>query len=141
MYKDILLPIDLEHESTEKAVPVAVNLCQLTGANLHVLAVLPDVGMSIVSQYFPKDYEKKALAEALERCRAFVKQRVPDGIQVRHVVGSGTVYAVILNTAEKVKADLIVMWSHRPELKQFLLGPHAAHVVRHAHCSVLVVRD
>ncbi|MCH6583482.1 MAG: universal stress protein, partial [Proteobacteria bacterium] len=92
MYKDILLPIDLEHESTEKAVPVAVNLCQLTGANLHVLAVLPDVGMSIVSQYFPKDYEKKALAEALERCRAFVKQHVPDGIQVRHVVGSGTVY-------------------------------------------------
>ncbi len=141
MYKDILLPIDLEHESTEKAVPVAVNLCQLTGANLHVLAVLPDFGMSIVSQYFPKDYEEKASEAALDRCRAFVKQHIPDGIQVRHVVGSGTVYDVILNTAEKVKADLIVMASHRPELKQYLLGPNAARVVRHAQCSVLVVRD
>ncbi len=141
MYKDILLPIDLEHESTEKAVPVAVNLCQHTGANLHVLAVLPDVGMSIVSQYFPKDYEKKTLEAALDRCRAFVKQHIPDDIQVRHVVGSGTVYDVILNTAEKVKADLIVMASHRPELKQYLLGPNAERIVRHAHCSVLIVRD
>ena len=140
MYKDILLPIDLEHESTEKAVPVAVNLCQSTGANLHVLAVLPDFGMSIVSQYFPKDYEKKASEGALDRCRAFVKGHVPDDIQVQHAVGSGTVYDVILNTAEKVKADLIVMASHRPELKQYLLGPNAARVVRHAQCSVLIVR-
>ncbi len=31
--------------------------------------------------------------------------------------------------------------SHRPELKDYLLGPNAARVVRHANCSVLVVRD
>ncbi len=140
MYKDILLPIDLEHESTEKAAPVAVNLCQLTGANLHIVAVLPDFGMSIVSQYFPKDFEKKHLETALERCRAFAEEHVPDEIQVQHTVGSGTVYDVILNTAKKVKADLIVMVSHRPELKQYLLGPNAERIVRHAHCSVLIVR-
>ena len=37
--------------------------------------------------------------------------------------------------------DLIIMASHRPELQDYLLGPNAARVVRHANCSVLVVRD
>jgi nucleotide-binding universal stress UspA family protein len=36
---------------------------------------------------------------------------------------------------------MIVMASHRPELKDYLLGPNAARVVRHAECSVLVVRN
>jgi nucleotide-binding universal stress UspA family protein len=36
---------------------------------------------------------------------------------------------------------VIVLASHRPELKDYLLGPNAARVVRHAKCSVLVVRD
>lgn len=38
-------------------------------------------------------------------------------------------------------ADLIVMASQRPELKDYLLGPNAARVVRHAEQSVLVVRE
>lgn len=33
------------------------------------------------------------------------------------------------------------MAAHRPALKDYLLGPNAARVVRHSNCSVLVVRD
>ena len=36
---------------------------------------------------------------------------------------------------------LIVMGSHHPELKDYLLGPNAAKVMRHADCSVMVVRE
>ena len=43
--------------------------------------------------------------------------------------------------SEAIKADLIVMGSHRPELRDYLLGPNAARVVRHAPCSVVVVRS
>ena len=50
------------------------------------------------------------------------------------------VYEAILNIARKTGADLIVVAAHRPELKDYLLGPNAARVVRHANCSVLVVR-
>ena len=49
-------------------------------------------------------------------------------------------YEVILAVAKGIDADLIVMASHRPELKDYLLGPNAARVVRHADQSVLVVR-
>jgi nucleotide-binding universal stress UspA family protein len=33
------------------------------------------------------------------------------------------------------------MGSHRPELSDYLLGPNAGKVVRHAKCSVMVVRE
>ena len=46
-----------------------------------------------------------------------------------------------LSVAKQISCDLIVMASHRPGAKDFLLGPNAARVVRHANCSVTVVRD
>jgi nucleotide-binding universal stress UspA family protein len=45
----------------------------------------------------------------------------------------------ILDASNRFGADLILMASHRPELKDYLLGPNASRVVRHAQCSVLVV--
>jgi len=45
-----------------------------------------------------------------------------------------------LTTAHEQRADLIVMASHRPELKDYLIGPNAAYVAQHAFCSVLVLR-
>ena len=142
MYKNILLSVDLNDESSwKKALPVAVDMCQSSGASLRVLTVVPDFGMSIVDQYFPEGFEKDMGEKVLEALKAFVKENVPDGVKVQHIVGEGTIYEVILKMAEDTKADLIVMASHRPELKDYLLGPNAARVVRHADCSVLVVRD
>ncbi len=44
-------------------------------------------------------------------------------------------------TVEEVGAERIVMASHRPELRDTLIGPNAARVMRHANASVLVVRE
>jgi len=46
-----------------------------------------------------------------------------------------------LAVAEEAVADLIVVGSHRPAMKDYLLGTNAARVVRHARCSVLVARE
>ena len=57
------------------------------------------------------------------------------------LIGAGyTIYSEIVELAKEMDADLVVMVSHRPELKDFLLGPNAARVVRHAECPVLVIR-
>ena len=58
----------------------------------------------------------------------------------RHIVATGSVYQEILSTAEKAGSDLVVIGAHDPDLKDFLLGPNAARIVRHAKCSVHVVR-
>jgi len=140
MYNEILLAVDLNDESSwQKALPVAVGLCGGDG-RLHVTTVVPDFGMSIVGSYFPEDYEKEVGSKVMEQLKAFVADQVPDGIPVQHIVGSGNVYESILRTAREVKADLIVIAAHRPELSDYLLGPNAARVVRHADISVLVVR-
>lgn len=49
---------------------------------------------------------------------------------------SGNVYVETLAAAEKLNADLIIIGSGRPELKDYFLGPSAARVARHADCSV-----
>ncbi|KZD09992.1 universal stress protein [Oceanibaculum pacificum] len=142
MYKHILFPVDLgQQASWRAALPVAVNLARQFEAKLHVLAVVPDFGMSIVGQFFPKDFEKKALEATNKELHAFVDREIPQDVPVQHIVTDGTVYEQILQLAEKLKIDLIVIAAHRPELKDYLLGPNAARVVRHANCSVLVVRD
>lgn len=62
----------------------------------------------------------------------------PDALST--VVRYGAVYPEVLAEAEDWVADLIVVGSHRPGLTTYLLGSSAAAIVRHAKCSVLVVR-
>ena len=142
MVKNILLTVDLNDESSwKKALPAAVEYCQAFGSTLHVATVIPDFGLGAVGAYFPTDFAEKALAKAKEDLQAFVGERVPSDVETRRSVGYGTVYEEILKIAKETDCDMIVIASHRPELKDYLLGPNAARVVRHAGCSVLVVRD
>jgi len=141
MFKDVLLAVDLNDEgSWVKALPVALDFVRASGGTLHVLTVVPNFGMSIVGQFFPKGYEKEVGEKVLVVLKEFVKTHIPDDVKTQRIVGEGTVYEVILNMAGKVNADMIVVSSGRDDLKDFLLGPNAARVVRHANCSVTVVR-
>lgn len=142
MYKNILLSVDLTDSSSwRNALPFAVEYCQAMGATLHLMTVVPDYGMTVVGQFFPEDYEKKAIVQARHELRELSTAHVPAGVEVLHIVAYGTIYQEILNAAKSVNADLIVIASHRPELKDYLIGPNAARVMRHANRSVLVVRD
>ena len=87
MFKEILLPVDLNDDSSwRKALPVAVDLCQKFGCKLHVMTVVPSFGMAIVGQYFPKNFEKDALKGADEKLHAFTKQHVPKEVPCQHIV-------------------------------------------------------
>ena len=142
MVKNILLTVDLNDESSWKtALPAAVEYCQAFGSTLRVATVIPDFGLGAVGAHFPRDFAEKAVAKAKEDLQAFVGERIPSDVETRRSVGYGTVYEEILRIAKETDCDMIVMASHRPELKDYLLGPNAARVVRHAGCSVLVVRD
>ncbi len=141
MFKDILLPIDLgDVESSRKAVSTAIELSRTEGARLHLLCVVPGYSMSIVSQYFPEGFEETSLTEAAKQLGDFIAKNIPAEIASSAIVANGTVYKEILRVAGEIGCDMIVIASHRPELKDYLLGPNAARVVRHANCSVLVVR-
>ena len=142
MYKNILVSVDLnDPNSWRKALPTAIELCQSFGSELHVLAVIPDLGTSMVGSYFPADYADKAIEEARKNLHALLDEQLPTGVQAQHIVAQGTIYHEIIQYAYRVKADLVIMASHRPGLADYLLGPNAARVVRHFKGSVLVVRN
>ena len=54
---------------------------------------------------------------------------------------AGGIYHELLEEASEWGADLIVVGSHRPVMSDYLLGSNATTIVRHAQCSVLVVRE
>lgn len=142
MYKSILVPVDLNQESSwKKALPVAIDLAQKNDGELHIVTVIPDFGMALVGSFFPPDYAKNAVAAAEKDLSKFVADNVPSGVKVSGIVKQGTIYKRIIGAAEDVNCSVIVMSSHRPETKDYLLGPNAARVVRHAKQSVFVVRD
>lgn len=141
MFKSILLPVDLSAPASwSKALPTAVNLAESSGAVLHVMTVVPDFGLSVVGSFFEEGFEEKAMHKVGEDLTAWVNHNVRDTVEVRPHVVHGRVYEQIMAAADKLGVDLIVMGSHTPELSDYLLGPNAARVVRHASQSVFVVR-
>ena len=79
--------------------------------------------------------------KVLQKLHEFVDANIPAEMNVQHIVGEANVYEVILSIADKINEDVIVVAVHRPELKDYLLGPNAARVVLHAKCLVMVVRE
>ena len=141
MYKKILVTIDLEEKSSwERALPAAVALCQTFKAELALMTVVPEFGMAVVGAYFPEGYESKMREQAAKTLTNLAEAELPQGLPADLKVGHGTIYHEISRIAGEVGADLIVMAAHRPELKDYLLGPNAARVVCHSPLSVLVVR-
>ncbi|SUW61813.1 Universal stress protein F [Buttiauxella agrestis] len=144
MSKKILVPIDIsEMELTKQVIPHVENYAKLDDATIHFLAVIPDYtyfasyGLGYAS-IAPDAREREAAAmETLSDIIA--KFKIPDDRIEKHVL-SGTPKDHILGLAEDIDADVIILASHRPSMSTYLLGSNAAAVVRHARCSVLVVR-
>lgn len=137
MYKRILIPIAFDGDGDRDNAPAIEIARKLADADaeitfLHVLEEVPGYAIN----YMPADFNeaaREAIAEELERMAASVENGVARAV-------SGHSGRTILEWSEEHGADLIVIASHRPGLADYFLGSTAAHVVRHAGCSVHVIR-
>ncbi|MGC1578013.1 MAG: universal stress protein [Beijerinckiaceae bacterium] len=140
MFKSILVPVDVaEVDVAKPGFDEAVELAKLSGAALRLIHVRSPVPYAM-NEYIPAEYydsDEKSVLKALENLAA--KLDLPKG---RVTVASpfGSVYDQVLKEAARMKADLIVVGSHRPDWSTYLIGSNAANIVRHAKCSVLVMR-
>jgi nucleotide-binding universal stress UspA family protein len=150
MTKTILVPIDLMHQSSyAKVLPVAGREAELHGAELIVMTVVPDVMAGVDWRYAirgsksgSEDYgRKEMMQQANARLAELIKTHVPATVPGKTLVRHGIIYKEILDAAADLDVDLIIIGAHRPSLKDYLLGTNAARVVRHAACSVLVMRE
>ena len=142
MYKKILLSVDLNDEGSWTAtLEAALVMCRTFDASLHLVHVMAAVHEAVVKLYLPDDSTEKIVQQFTELMDVFVDEHIPKEFEAAAHLCRGNIYAGILETAQNVEADLIIIGSHRPTMSDFLLGPNASRVVRHAECSVLVVRN
>ena len=141
MFRTILVPIDLDEPAiTHSALEKAEALAEWSGAALRLINVqrlLPPSFMDFVPADF--DMQQKIDAEAGLKSLA-ARLRMPHD-RVSTVVRTGGVYPEVLAEADAWGADLIVIGSHRPAMSTYRLGSNAKTIVRHAKCSVLVLRE
>ncbi len=138
-FEKILVPVDLGQDSSwQEVLPTAVDQAQHAGGKLHIVTIVPEEPPQLT--WLPEDYSAKMIAHATSKLAQLIAAQIPAGVEAEQHVRQGSVYSEIVKFAKEIDIDLIVMASHRPELKDFLLGPNAAKVVRHAECPVLVIR-
>jgi nucleotide-binding universal stress UspA family protein len=141
MFKTLLLTVDVNDlKGSERPAAVAKTMTERDDAELHIMNVVPDYGMSIVGSFFSADHNKAILQEAKVALETWASERFANIQKVRLHVDQGTIYDLVLKEAENVAADAIIVGAHKSQLKDYLIGPNAARISRHAKQSVFVVR-
>jgi universal stress protein A len=138
MYKHILLAVDLPANRAE--VEQAIQLAKQHNARLTVLHVIEHINAYGVAQAYPTvlDLEAKMLEDAKKELEKLHHQESLSNATFLVDVGSPKV--VILQRAEELGVDLIVVGSHGRHGLALLLGSTANAILHHAPCDVLAVR-
>lgn len=140
MFRNIIVAIDtLEPSSWTKSLPVAVDLAKAHDARLTLATIVSNTEAMVQAEWTTIAF--RALVDAAHTQLASLIDHFPDFADAKIQVGSGNIWRGIVQIADEAEADLIVLASHRPGMKDYLIGANAVHVVRHAPCSVLVIRD
>ena len=140
MFKSIVVPVDVDDLNVARlAIRSASKLAdaQAVITLIHVVSVMPVAMMDTVSITVEDEVADKARVILADLGR---EVELPRG-SVFTVARIGGVYNEVLSLVEEQAADLIVVGSHQPSMATFLLGSNSSAIVRHAPCSVMVVRE
>lgn len=137
MFKTILVPVDLEHaEKLAKAVDIAAGLAREHGAALHMVGIaspLPGAGA-----HTPGEFAEKLAAFAQRVGTAHGLEVTAHALTVADPAVEAN--AAILDQAEALGADLLVMATRVPGFAERLFSSHGNYIASHASMSVFLVR-
>lgn len=144
MTRKLLIPIDVtECELAHTIMQHTQNEARFDTDEIHFLSVIEPF------PYYPAlggrhTIHIPSIDELINDAKKTLEKTVrnfelPDVKSFIHVT-SGSPKDKILEMASKLSADLIIISSRRDKFTKFLLGSTTSAVVRHAECSVLVVR-
>ncbi len=137
----------------------ALNLAQQEQANLMILHCLVDFaaidpgfesggtfGLYPINTGFSQSFRNETLQLEIEQAKAWLQeychQATALNISTEYQHHFGEPGATISSVAQEWNADLIVLGRHdHSAIAEFFLGSVSNHVVDHANCSVLVIKD
>jgi len=142
----VLLAID-DSVFSEAAASALASRVHAKGTQVLIVRVLEPLVHTVIPRMEPTfsaemvsvlEDDRKQAGDSLEKAAQLLRRA---GFQVDTRVAENEVRTAILDIATEWQADLIVVGSHgRKGLNKFLLGSVAESVVRHAKCSVWIVR-
>lgn len=136
MFSNILIPVDLGDITRAKDnLKRAAELIEENG-KITLINVVEEIP-TYVEFDLPENYAAQHVITAQDHLENMVKT---ENIKADFDILRGQPGSAIIDFAEQNGADLIIMASHKPELMDYLIGSTAARVVRHAKCSVMVIR-
>jgi universal stress protein F len=140
MFKTVLVPIDPAHgEVADRILSIAGRLLDDDGriTVLFVIEPLPSYIAGHVRAQTLDDRIRENRAAAMATLETIMTRA---GVSGRAILDEGTAASAILRIAREIQAEAIVLGSHRPDFRDYLIGSTAARVVHHAQCTVIVDR-
>lgn len=135
MYRHVLIPVALDHESVlPRKLEIAQRL-QQPGGRITVMTVLEDVP-AFVSEFI----DVKPPRNLSERVRQRLQAAAGNLPNVQAVVIKGRAGLAIAEYARENGVDLVIVGAQKPGVQDYLLGSTAARVSRRAPCSVFIMR-
>jgi nucleotide-binding universal stress UspA family protein len=132
-YRKMLCAVDFS-DTTTRVFEAAVELAQFFGAKLHVLHVI-----EVDPRITDLDLEQKAV-RAMEALVGGVQETL--GERLTTALTTGRAFTEIVDRAKSGKFDLVVIGAKGLTLlEESGPGRTMEHVLKHAPCSVLVVRQ
>ncbi len=139
--REILVPVDFSPVA-RAALDQGMQIAKGVGAQLHVIHTMEKLtyrGIQYAEILSPESVAKQR-ADAENDLDEWVAIAREAGVQVESHIVDGDVRHAILEAAEDVKADLIVIGERGHSKLSQLLGSTADFIARSARCSVLVAR-
>ena len=135
MYNNILVPVLFDEGHDAQASYLVAHALADEGAKFTVVHVREEIP-SYVKSLIPSEVLEKTHHE-IEKSLVQSAKALP-GATTKLISGHAGNTIVDYATANGI--DCIVLASHKPGIENFFLGSTASRVVRHAKCSVHVIR-
>jgi len=138
-YHSLLVPFD-GSESSKTALGRACDLSKSDGSEISVLYVIPKY--EEMMDFFKTETIKKSLYQEAEKIVEGAKKlAAKQGVQIKAVVQEGHAGDKIVEIADTMKHDLIVVGTHGWRgMNKAIMGSTAERVIAYASCPILIAR-
>jgi nucleotide-binding universal stress UspA family protein len=146
VYRNIMLAVD-GSKSSKRATEEAIRIARIANAPIHAVYVIDKSALFNYGGY----YDPQALIDALRTDGRAALAQVHEALGAAGVTGdeemietegiADDISTCLLRTADKMKADVVVMGTHgRRGVARLVIGSVAERFLRFATCPVMLVR-
>ena len=138
MYKNILLPLD-GSKIADEVIPAAISLAKSFDAIITLIQVVEVIPVLKEARELESKFLREQAGEYLNRIKGRIEK---EGIPAQVAILTGKPEVEILNYAERLDVDLILISTHGlGDLGRWALGSVSDKVVRHSPKPVLLLRS